>query len=347
MTPITIIHEIKLSGDTLIALREIVLDAVREFAAAVGAAGGEAPLLPVPSPQAPPAGSPGAVAAAPQRAATASYPEAQAPAAVGPTPVATGAILRTRDDWVTEPRIAMLADMRRQGQYAVSIADALNKLPGPRVDRADVRRYAARHGIVAPMSEPQQRHLAAMREKLRQKQAQTVAPTPAAAASTVPAPASPEAGADGGADRAEVRRPAAPAPKPHWCTEARRAVLRRLFDSPATPGQIKTALGAEPGPNLPNWDGIATYANVVLKLRRGQVAPVAPSALAGAMQPPPAEPPDTTTPIVTDTTTIRAWAAQRGVTFNGAADLAAVNATAHRIGHRPFAIETPALRRGA
>lgn len=149
-----------------------------------------------------------------------------------------------------------------------------------------------------------------------------------------------------------VRLPAAssPATPVHWATEERKDVLRQMFPTAAPPGEILRALGAADGPMLPRWETIYTYA-YSMKLRR-------PSATASKPKQAPAveiraasdrfaraftaptQPIDTTTPIVTDLTTIRAKAATWGITHQSDDELiAAVNDKARRVGHRPFVVE--------
>jgi len=118
-------------------------------------------------------------------------------------------------------------------------------------------------------------------------------------------------------------RPLEPWAKPgHWCTPERKLLLRELYPShTVTPAEVRAELASCAGPPVPDWDHVGTYAMNVLKLRRGK--------------------PADTTPIATDISALRERAAIWGIPMDEppAALLAAVNAKAARMGHRPYTLE--------
>lgn len=148
----------------------------------------------------------------------------------------------------------------------------------------------------------------------------------------VPAPAAETAAAGAGSDierqikAAEQKTPAAK--KQHWCTDERKAVLIELYPTSRTPVSILTELRQLPGPEVPSWGNVGSYAAVTFGLRRPQSAPTAPSKLARAMTMPPQDEaiPKAYEPIEVDFDQVAQWAGSSGITFKTWDDLPHVNA---------------------
>lgn len=134
--------------------------------------------------------------------------------------------------------------------------------------------------------------------------------------------------------RSSTPKPEAVASKV-WYTEERKAKLRAMYPSSSTPAEIMTALRALPGPALPVWGTIQTYAIQSLRIHRKE-APAGTSRLAHAMTIPGNTPIDLSKPIPVDFGTARAKASLWGVDFKAWSDLAALNQHALRIGHPQF-----------
>lgn len=122
-----------------------------------------------------------------------------------------------------------------------------------------------------------------------------------------------------------------------WYTEERKAKLRAMYpDKRVTPADIVKALVALPGPALPKWGTIQTYAIQSLGVRRTEET--GPSRLSQAMTMPTGAI-DISKPIPVDFPTARAKASLWGVDFNTWNDLAVLNQHAMRIGHPQFVRE--------
>ena len=249
---------------------------------------------------------------------------------------AAAPVARFRDDWVTEERSAAVRAQFALGpcRYA-RLSDVLNALPGLPVDPETVRNWAVRERIRPVLTARQAAHAAdAVARMKKTNESKTAKATEAAPPIGPP-------------------QTAAPQPQGDWLTPDRRAELRRRIEDGQTPGVYCSPLRAMPGPPIPDNRKVQARA-IALGIRyvpppKPTAAPLpaaGPGRLAAALTLP-KEPVDTTTPIVTDLQSIRIRAATWGIEVRGPADLAAVNAKAKAIGHRPFAIEPVVPRRQA
>lgn len=142
------------------------------------------------------------------------------------------------------------------------------------------------------------------------------------------------------------QRAAASNPEELVWTDQRRAALRREFEKGTAMAAIGLLLRALPGAALPNDNAIATYATVVLDLRRPPPPPK------NAATPRPTTRAETLAAVSaavggnravrTYFGAVRQWAAERGLSFVSRDDLPTVNAKRNQLGLPPF--ELPAVR---